>query len=236
MSVRRPPSAVHRARTVPRENSLTARQYVTPSQRAPDPELSTTGAATDVCCLDSKAPDSRTRSVVCQPALVTSVNPESAGARHHSPSYLGMYVRPFRGSASCPAAARGLNLSRRQESNNQLRGVQENLLVYACERCLGVRRCSAIGGASLSAARPHRFTSGALRSRARVIERDMRIGAEQCREHGNGEIDASEPDESVDDPSDDVGRAEALAKEFGDEIPLEQGNEAPIERSDDDKK
>jgi len=64
----------------------------------------------------------------------------------------------------------------------------------------------------------------------------MRIGAEHCWEHGNGEIDASEPDEPIDDPSYDVGRAEALAKELGDEIPFEQGNKAPIERSDDDKK
>src|SRR5688500_9700923 len=64
--LRRPPSAPQVARTRPRVKRATDCQYVTPSQRAPEPDDSTAGSVTSTRCLDSKPPDSSTRSLVSQ--------------------------------------------------------------------------------------------------------------------------------------------------------------------------
>ena len=55
-----------RANAAARE-AADACQYANPSQRAPDSECSTRGSRASTRCLDSKAPDSSTRSFVSQP-------------------------------------------------------------------------------------------------------------------------------------------------------------------------
>src|SRR6185369_16961173 len=56
-------------------------------------------------------------------------------------------------------------------------------------------------------------------------------GAEQrAGEHGGGD-----PDQPVDDPAGDVGLTEVLAEQPRDEVELRQGDETPVETTDDHK-